>query len=201
MRIEVKSARGIELIDLDTRLLSNRYLYLTGEITSSVADEFCKELMYLLELDQTSPVFCFINSPGGSVRAGWKIIDYITGCHPEQIFLICDGIAYSMAAVIMCAGKKGHRYCTRNSSLMIHEPWLEEVGGSSTAVKAVADKMIRSKEDICNIISANTGRSMGEIEKDIMYDHYFNSTEAVQYGLCDEVTTIGEMMKKKLEKQ
>ena len=127
-----KSSNGISLVPLESRLLSERKLFIQGEITADSACEFVKEIMFLVQEDAEKPIEIYINSPGGSVNdAGLMIYDVLKGIKTEKN-LHCIGMAASMAAILMASGEKGHRYILPHSGMMIHEPLIAGgVGGSA----------------------------------------------------------------------
>jgi len=170
--------------DIFSHLLNNRVIFLSGEINDSTANLIISELLYLDNISNED-ISLYINSPGGSVSAGLSIFDTINYINSD-VKTICVGIAASMAAIILSAGKKGKRYSLKNSEVMIHQP-LGGVEGQATEIKIVAEHIIKTRNKLNNILSINTGKNMKEIEKDTERDFYLSSEEAKKYGLIDEI--------------
>lgn len=194
MRIETKTARGIDTVDLDTRLFTNRDVFLTGTISSENAINFIKQILYLVKEDQNKKIRIFVNSNGGEINAGMLIYDAISGLKNANIDIICMGHAYSMAAVLLAAGKKGHRFGLPSCEIMIHEPLISEISGSSSTIKSMSDSLLDKKKKICEVLSLHTGKTVEEIDHAIAYDHYFDVKEAVEFGLIDEVIGFEKLL-------
>lgn len=185
--IEVESAHGVREVSLDTRHLMNRRIFIHGEINEESANDFLSQMLYL-EQESEDPITIYINSPGGSVNAGLVIYDCIQASNPE-INLICAGTAASMAAIIFAGGQKGHRYILPHSKVMIHEPLLAGgVGGSATSIKNISDSILETREIVNKILAKHTGKTLKEINKATSFDNYMNAKEAIEFGLCDEIT-------------
>lgn len=185
--IEVESAHGVREVSLDTRHLMNRRIFIHGEINEESANDFLSQMLYL-EQESEDPITIYINSPGGSVNAGLVIYDCIQASNPE-INLICAGTAASMAAIILAGGQKGHRYILPHSKVMIHEPLLAGgVGGSATSIKNISDSILETREIVNKILAKHTGKTLKEINKATSFDNYMNAKEAIEFGLCDEIT-------------
>ena len=194
MRIETRTARGIDTVELDTRLFTNREIYLTGTITTEKAIDFIKEILYLVKEEPDKKIRIFINSHGGEINAGMLIYDALSGLRNADIDIICIGHAYSMAAVLLAAGQKGHRFGLPSCEIMIHEPLISEISGSSSTIKSMSDSLLDKKKKICIVLSLHTGKTIQEIEKAISYDHYFDADEAVEFGLIDEVIGFEKLL-------
>ena len=189
MNTVVKSSNGITLVPIESRLLSDRKLFIEGEITAASACEFVKRVMMLIKEDKGKPIDIYINSPGGEVNAGLLIYDTLKGVESE-INLHCIGMAASMAAIIMAGGKKGHRSILRHSQMMIHEPLIAGgVAGSATSIKRTAESIMETKRIAVELLATDTGKSKKEIETAISFDNYMNADESVAFGLCDRVET------------
>lgn len=185
-----KSSSGVTLVPIESRLLSERKVFLEGEINASSAGEFVKTVMYLVNEDSEKPIDVFINSPGGSVNdAGFMIYDFLKGLNTE-INLHCMGIAASMAAILMAGGAKGHRFIWPHGGMMIHQPHLAGgIGGNATAIMQTAEEIMKRKSVIVGLLSADTGKSAEEIEAAISFDNYMNAEESIAFGLCDTIET------------
>lgn len=187
MNTIVKSSHGIALIPVESRLLSERKLFIEGEITAVSACDFVKSIMLLVKEDPEKPIDIYINSPGGEVNAGLLIYDTLKGLKAE-INLYCIGMCASMAAIILSSGKMGHRFILRHSQTMIHEPLISGgVGGSATTIKRTAESILDARQKTIELLMENTGRSKNEIEEVISYDNYMDAEESVAFGICDHI--------------
>lgn len=195
MNTIVKSSNGISLIPIESKLLSDRKLFIEGEITSRTACEFVKSLMLLVKEDTEKPIDIYINSPGGEVSAGLLIYDSLQGLHTETR-MHCIGMAASMAAIILAGGQRGRRFILPHSKTMIHEPLISGgVGGSATSIKRTAETIMETRKIAVELLSKDTGKSQNEVESAIAFDNYMNAEEAIAFGICDYVETsvIGGM--------
>lgn len=187
MNTIVKSSHGIALIPVESRLLSERKLFIEGEITAVSACDFVKSIMLLVKEDSEKPIDIYINSLGGEVNAGLLIYDTLKGLKAE-INLYCIGMCASMAAIILSSGKKGHRFILKHSQTMIHEPLISGgVGGSATTIKRTAESILDVRQKTIELLMGNTGRRKGEIEEAISYDNYMDAEESVAFGICDHI--------------
>ena len=189
MNTIIKSSNGISLAPIESRLLSDRKLFIEGEITAASACEFVRAIMLLVKEDADKPIDIYINSPGGEVNAGLLIYDTLKGVKTE-INLHCIGMAASMAAIILAGGKKGHRFILRHSRTMIHEPLISGgVGGSATSIKRTAESIMETKRISVELLASDTGKTRKEIEAAISFDNYMNAEESIAFGLCDSIET------------
>ena len=187
MNTIVKSSNGITLVPSESRLLSDRKIFIEGEITSSSACEFVKNLMLLVQESKDKPIDIYLNTPGGEVNAGLLIYDTIKGLQTE-VNIHCIGLAASMGAVILASGKKGRRGILRHSKVLIHEPLIAGgVGGSATSIKRTAESILETKRIIVEVLAIDTGKSEEEIEQAVSFDNYMNAEEAIVFGLCDKI--------------
>lgn len=195
MNIEVKSSNGISLIPADSRLLTERIVFLTGEINEDSALEFVKKILILDTDPFKTPIKVLINSPGGEINSGLLIYDVIqsTQCPIE---LYCLGKAYSMAAVIFASGKDG-RYMFPNSELMLHEPLLsQKINGNLSSIKSISESLIDVKNKIVKVLEKHTGKGKEEIEQALSFEHYFNPQEAEEFGLSDGIRDFNSITPK-----
>lgn len=189
MNTIIKSSNGISLAPIESRLLSDRKLFIEGKITSPSACEFVRAIMLLIKEDANKPIDIYINSPGGEVNAGLLIYDALKGVKTE-INLHCIGMAASMAAIILAGGKKGHRFILRHSRTMIHEPLISGgVGGSATSIKRTAESIMETKRISVDLLASDTGKTRKEVEAAISFDNYMNAEESIAFGLCDTIET------------
>ena len=181
-----KSNQGERAYDIFSRILKNRIILLSGEIDDNTANVVIAELLYLDSINNDD-ISLYINSPGGSVSAGMAIFDTMNYIKSD-VSTICIGIAASMAAFLLACGKSGKRYCLPNSEVMIHQP-LGGVQGQATEIKIVAERIIKLKNKLNQILSEKTNKKLTEIEKDTDRDYYMNSQEALEYGIIDKIIT------------
>lgn len=188
--VEEESYNGAREINLQTKHFTNRKLFLTGEVTEQMANEFVSELLYLIE--EKDPIDIYINSPGGSVNAGLVIYDVIQACDGKvPINMYCVGMAASMGAVILAGGQKGRRYILPHSKCMIHEPLISGgMGGSATSIKKTAESILETKTITNGILAKHTGKTVEEIDEATAYDNFMNAEAAVEFGLCDEIRNL-----------
>ena len=181
-----KSNQGERAYDIFSRILKNRIILLSGEIDDNTANIVIAELLYLDSI-KNDDISLYINSPGGSVSAGMAIFDTMNYIKSD-VSTICIGMAASMAAFLLACGKSGKRYCLPNSEVMIHQP-LGGVQGQATEIKIVAERIIKLKNKLNQILSEKTNKKLTEIEKDTDRDYYMNSQEALEYGIIDKIIT------------
>lgn len=170
--------------DLYSRLLTDRIIFITGEINDNTSNIVISELLYLDSLSNED-ISIYINSPGGSVTAGLAIYDTMNYIKSD-VKTIVVGMAASMAAFLLACGKKGKRYALTNSEIMIHQP-LGGVSGQATDIKIAAERILKMKDKLNKILSEKTGQSLRKITKDTDRDNYMNAIEAKKYGLIDEI--------------
>lgn len=187
MDVIVKNSRGMLLIPVKSRLLSERKVFIDGEITTVIANEFMHVLMHLIQEDPEAPVSIYIDSPGGSVQAGLTMYDLIKGLE-MTVDIYCTGMAASMAAILLAGGQKGHRFILPHAKIMIHEPLIAGgVGGSATSIQKTAESIMETKRLTVDLMSADTGKSRKEVEEAIAFDNYMNAHEAVKFGIADAI--------------
>ena len=181
-----QTTSGERSYDIYSRLLKDRIIILSGEIDDNTANIVIAELLYLDSINNDD-ISLYINSPGGSVSAGMAIFDTMNYIKSD-VSTICIGMAASMAAFLLACGKSGKRYCLPNSEVMIHQP-LGGVQGQATEIKIVAERIIKLKNKLNQILSEKTNKKLTEIEKDTDRDYYMNSQEALEYGIIDKIIT------------
>jgi ATP-dependent Clp protease protease subunit len=180
-----RTEQGQRQVDIYSRLLSDRLIFLTGEVNDDVADIIIAQLFYLESEDPKKEIYFYINSPGGVVTAGLAIYDtmqYIS-C---DVATICLGQAASMGAVLLAAGEKGKRMALPNARVMIHQP-LGGAQGQASDMEIQVKEMSRIKWRLNEILSHHTGQGMDVMTKDTDRDFFMTSEEAVKYGLIDRV--------------
>ena len=170
--------------DIYSRLLKDRIIIINGEIDNNLANSVVAQLLYLDSLNNED-ISIYINSPGGSVTDGLAIYDtmnFIT----SDVSTIGMGICASMAAFLLISGKKGKRYLLPNSEVMIHQP-LGGAQGQATEIKIAAEHILKTKDKLNKILSNNTCKSLEIIEKDTDRDNFMDASEALEYGIIDEI--------------
>ena len=177
--------KGERSYDIYSRLLEDRIIFLTGEINDAVADAVVAQLIYLEGKDPNKDICLYINSPGGSVTAGFAIYDTMNYIKCD-VSTICIGIAASMGAFLLSSGAKGKRYALANSEIMIHQP-LGGVQGQASDIKIQADNIIKTKHRLNSILALNSGKPYEVVEKDTDRDNYLSAEEAKEYGLIDQI--------------
>ncbi|WP_215492614.1 ATP-dependent Clp endopeptidase proteolytic subunit ClpP [Fenollaria sporofastidiosus] len=180
-----QSSRGERSYDIYSRLLKERIIFLSGEIHNEMADLIVAQLLFLEAEDPDKDIQIYINSPGGSVSAGFAIYDTMQYIKPD-VSTICVGLAASMGAFLLAAGAKGKRYALPNADIMIHQP-LGGTQGQAEDIRIQAEKILEIRKRINKILSEKTGQSIDIINRDTDRDYYLNAEEAVKYGLIDKV--------------
>ncbi len=188
--VEVESSYGTREVHLRTKLFTDRKIFLTGEITEDMANDFVSQMLFLSK--ENVPIDIYINSTGGSVNAGLVIYDIIQACAEKvEINMFCVGWAASMGAVILAGGPKGHRFILPHSKVMIHEPLIPGgMGGSATSIKKTAISILETKAITNGLLAKHTGKTIKQIDKATSFDNYMTAEEAVKFGLCDEIKSI-----------
>lgn len=180
-----KTEGGERSFDIYSRLLEDRIIFLSGEITDEVANTVVAQLLFLESKDSKKDIHLYINSPGGSVSAGMAIYDTIQYISCD-VSTICVGMAASMGAFLLACGTKGKRFCLPHSEVMIHQP-LGGAQGQASDIIIVANHIQRIKKDMIEILADNTGKSKATVEKDVDRDYYMTANEALSYGLIDKI--------------
>ncbi|KAI6654827.1 ATP-dependent Clp protease, proteolytic subunit [Oopsacas minuta] len=173
--------------DIYSRLLKDRIICLTGAVSDPVSSVLVAQLLYLQSESPTKPINMYINSPGGSVTAGLAIYDAMQYIN-APVYTWCIGQAASMGAIILSAGEKGHRHSLPHARIMVHQPSGQAVGQASD-IRLQADEIIRLRQDLNEILSKHTGKSIEEIEPAVERDKFMSATEAKEFGIIDIVTT------------
>lgn len=180
-----QTSRGERSYDIYSRLLEDRIIFLSDEITDSVANSIVAQLIYLEAKDPQKDISLYINSPGGSVSAGLAIYDTMNYIKCD-VSTICIGMAASMGAFLLSSGARGKRYALPNSEIMIHQP-LGGAQGQASDIKIAAEHILRTKQKLNEILAKNSNKPISEIEKDTDRDNYLSASEAQEYGLIDKV--------------
>lgn len=177
--------RGERAYDIYSRLLKDRIIMLGSQIDDNVANSIVSQLLFLQAQDSEKDIYLYINSPGGSVTAGFAIYDTIQHIKPD-VQTICIGMAASMGSFLLAAGAKGKRLALPNAEVMIHQP-LGGAKGQATEIEIAANHILKTREKLNRILSERTGQSIEKIQKDTDRDNFLTAEEAKEYGLIDEV--------------
>ena len=180
-----QSSRGERSFDIFSRLLRERIIFLGTPIDDMVANLVVAQLLLLDSENPEKDIMLYINSPGGSVTAGFAIYDTMQHIRAD-VSTICLGQAASMGAFLLSSGTKGKRMALPHSRVLIHQP-LGGAQGQATEIQIVADQIAKTKKKLNEILSANTGQPLEIVEKDTDRDNYMTAEEAKAYGLIDGV--------------
>ena len=178
---------GERAYDIYSRLLSDRIVMLTDEVNDVTASLVVAQMLFLEAQDPDKDIYFYINSPGGSVSAGFAIYDTMNYIKWD-VCTICMGMAASMGAFLLSGGTKGKRLALPNAEIMIHQP-LGGARGQASDIKIHADHILRTREKLNKLLAEHTGRTVEEIAKDTERDNYLTAEEALAYGLIDKVIT------------
>lgn len=179
--------RGERSYDIYSRLLKDRIVFVGAAIDDAIANSIIAQLLFLAAEDPEKDIHMYINSPGGSVSAGFGIYDTMQIIKP-QVNTICTGFAASYGAILLLAGAKGKRLALPNSEIMIHQP-LGGVQGQATDIAITAKRILKTREKLAQIISERTGQSVERVEKDMERDYFMSAEEAKEYGIIDDIVT------------
>jgi ATP-dependent Clp protease protease subunit len=180
-----QTSRGERSYDIFSRLLEDRIIMLSDQVNDVTASLVVAQMLFLEHVDPEKDILLYINSPGGSVTAGFAIFD--TMHHIKcDVSTICVGMAASMGAFLLAAGAKGKRFSLPNSEIMIHQP-IGGAQGQATDIKIHAEWIIKIKERLNQILSEKTGQPIDKINLDVERDFFMSAEEAKAYGLVDEV--------------
>ncbi len=180
-----KSQYGERAYDIYSRLLKDRIIFLGGAINDAVANTVIAQFLFLEHEDPKKEIKLYLNTPGGSVTAGLAIYDTMQYVKPD-VATMCVGMAASMGAVLLAAGKKGKRFTLPNSEILLHQV-MGGVEGQAIEVEITARHIIKIKDKINQILAKHTGQSIAKIEKDTDRDFYMTPEEAKTYGLVDAI--------------
>ena len=180
-----KTHYGERAYDIYSRLLKDRIIFLGTAIDDTVANTIIAQLLFLESQDKTKDIKLYINSPGGSVTAGLAIYDAMQYVKPD-VSTNCIGMAASMGAVLLAAGAKKKRFALPNSEIMIHQV-LGGVQGQATDIKIHAERILKIKDRLNDILAKHTGQAKSRVEKDTDRDYFLDPAQALKYGLTDKV--------------
>lgn len=182
-----QTSRGERSYDIYSRLLKDRIIMVSGEIEDHMANVIVAQLLHLSAEDSEKDIQIYINSPGGSISAGFAIYDTMQFVK-NDISTICTGMAASFGTILLTGGTKGKRMALPNSEIMIHQP-LGGAKGQASDVLIYAERLIKSRQQLNRILADHTGQPLERVEKDTDRDHFLTAEEAVAYGLVDRIVT------------
>ncbi|MCP5064799.1 MAG: ATP-dependent Clp endopeptidase proteolytic subunit ClpP [Ignavibacteriae bacterium] len=181
-----QSGRGERGMDIFSRLLRERIIFLGTGVDDAVASVVMAQLLFLEAEDHEKDINLYINSPGGSVSAGLAIYDTMQYIKPK-VSTICVGMAASMGAVLLAGGADKKRFALPHSKIMIHQPWVGGLQGQTTDIEIHAREMIKTRDKLYKILANHTGKSTDKIMEDCDRDYYMTAPEAIEYKLIDEM--------------
>jgi len=180
------TARGERAYDIYSRLLKDRIIFVGGPIDDDSAGLVIAQLLFLEKEEPDKDIDMYVNSPGGSVTAALAIYDTMQFIKP-QVATICAGFAASMASVLLTGGARGKRMALPYSKILIHQPWIGQIGGQATDIEIHARDLIATRRILCEIYAERTGQPQEKIMQDLERDFHMTAQEAMAYGLIDEV--------------
>jgi ATP-dependent Clp protease protease subunit len=180
-----QTAKGERSYDIYSRLLKENVIFLVGQVEDHMANLIVAQLLFLEAENPEKDIFLYINSPGGSVTAGMAIYDTMNFIKPN-VSTVCIGQAASMGAFLLSAGEKGKRYCLPNSRVMIHQP-LGGFQGQASDFEIHAKEILSIKEKMNRLMAQHTGQAYEKVAQDTDRDNFLSATDAVEYGLIDQV--------------
>jgi ATP-dependent Clp protease, protease subunit len=183
-----RTPQGDMEMDVFTRLLKDRIVWLGSPIDSYVSNIIMAQLLYLDHEDPDEDIYLYINSPGGSVTDGLGIYDTMQFVNPDVV-TICAGGSYSMATVLLCAGAKGKRFALPNAIIHQHPVLNYGIGGSNPDVQIHAKHLLDLDTRLKNIIAHHTKQPLERVTRDFERDHYMNPEEAIEFGIIDQIIT------------
>lgn len=189
-----QSSRGERAYDIYSRLLKDRIIFLGSDVHDDMANTIIAQMLFLESEDPEKEISLYLNSPGGSVTAGLALYDTMQYIGPD-VATICMGQTSSMAAILLAAGTKGKRYALPNSRIMIHQP-LGGAQGQATDIDIQAREILKTRENINQILAKHTGQGIEKIRKDTDRDFFMTCEEAKVYGIIDKIITKREIQKK-----
>lgn len=181
-----QTGRGERGMDIYSRLLRERIIFLGTPVDDHVASLTIAQLLFLEAEDPDKDINLYINSPGGSVSAGLAIYDTMKYIRPK-VATICVGLAASMGAVLLAGGAEGKRSALPHSKIMIHQPWVGGLQGQTSDIQIHAKEMLKTRETLYQILSDHTGKSVEQITKDCDRDYFMTSQDAVEYKIIDTI--------------
>ena len=193
-----QTSAGERSYDIYSRLLADRIIFLGEEVNDASASVIIAQLLFLEAEDPDKDIHLYINSPGGSVTAGFAIYDTMQYIKCD-VSTICIGLAASFGAFLLAGGAPGKRFALPNSEIMIHQPAIggNGVQGQATDIKIMSDNIVKTKKRLNEILAKNTGRTIEEIYRDTERDNFMSAEEAKEYGIIDSIISRSVSLEKK----
>lgn len=194
-----ETTQGYAEVTVDGHNLLQRRIFIRGEITPELADDFVSKLLLLVDSSNSSrlkPIDIIIDSPGGEVLSGLMIHDLIKSLEGKvEINMYCTRLAASIAAIIFGCGPKGHRFILPHSKVLIHEPLIASgMNGSATEISKTAEEILIVKQQLNSLLADATGKSLKQINRDTRTDYVLDAKSAIEYGLADEIRSPFEVI-------
>ena len=180
------TSRGERAYDIYSRLLKDRIIFVGGGIDDDVANIVIAQLLFLEKDDPDKDIDMYINSPGGSVTSALAIYDTMQFIKPN-VATICAGFAASAASVLLTGGARGKRMALPYSKILIHQPWVGQIGGQATDIEIHARDLIATRQTLAALYAERTGQTVEKIMQDLERDFHMTAQEAKDYGIIDEV--------------
>jgi ATP-dependent Clp protease, protease subunit len=181
-----QTSRGERAYDIFSRLLKDNIIFIGTPVDDSIANLVVAQMLFLEAEDPDKDILLYINSPGGSITAGFAIYDTMQFIRPD-VQTYCIGQAASIAAVLLAAGTKGKRFSLPNSRILIHQPWLSGLGGQATDIDLAAKEILRMRVRINEILVQHTGQDTQRIQTDTERDYIMSAEQGKEYGILDDV--------------
>jgi ATP-dependent Clp protease, protease subunit len=178
--------RGERAYDIFSRLLKDSIIFIGTPIDDQIANLVIAQMLFLEAEDPERDIMLYINSPGGVVTAGMAIYDTMQFIKPD-VQTICIGQAASVAAVLLASGTKGKRYSLPNARILIHQPWLQGLGGQATDIDIHAKELLRTRERLNQLLASHTGQPLKRIQDDTERDYIMSPDQGKEYGIIDDV--------------
>jgi ATP-dependent Clp protease protease subunit len=181
-----QTSRGERAFDIYSRLLGHRVIFLGRPVDDEIANLIVAQLLHLESEDPDKPISLYINSPGGSMDSMFAIYDSMQHIRPE-VHTTCIGMAASAASLILAGGEDGQRSILPHGRVMIHQPWVQNVGGQASDIEIHANEILRQREQANDILARHTGQDIEKIRRDTDRDRWLTADQAVEYGLVDTI--------------
>ena len=181
-----QTSRGERAYDIFSRLLRDNIIFIGTPIDDTIANLVIAQMLFLEAEDPEKDIQLYINSPGGSISSGMAIYDTMQFVRPD-VQTICIGMAASMAAVLLAAGAPKKRFTLPNSRILIHQPWVQGLGGQTTDIDIHARELLRTRERLNQILADHTGQPLKRIQDDTERDYIMGADQGKEYGIIDDV--------------
>ncbi|HEY2473610.1 MAG TPA: ATP-dependent Clp protease proteolytic subunit [Candidatus Cybelea sp.] len=181
-----QTARGERAYDIYSRLLKDRIVFVGGMIEDNLSSLVIAQLLFLEKEDPDKDIDMYINSPGGSVTAGLAIYDAMRFIKPD-VATICMGMAASMGSILLTGGAPGKRYALPNSKVVIHQPFVQQIGGQATEIEIAARDLLATRQTVARIYEETSKKPLDQVLRDIERDYHMTAQEAKEYGIIDQI--------------